>query len=145
MAQAKRGDTVRINYTGRFTDGTTFDSSDGREPLQFILGAGQVITGLDSHLEGMEVGSKDTVTIPADAAYGPRREEAVQTVERSTLPQDLDISIGSQLQARTPEGRVIPLTVVAADDSVVKLDANHPLAGKDLVFDVELVEIVQAA
>jgi peptidylprolyl isomerase len=93
----------------------------------------------------MEVGSKDTVTIPADEAYGPRREEAVQTVERTQLPKDIDVAIGTQLQARTPEGRVIPLTVVAADDNVVKLDANHPLAGKDLVFDVELVEIVEAA
>jgi peptidylprolyl isomerase len=145
MTQAKRGDTVRINYTGRLTDGTTFDSSEGREPLQFTLGAGQVITGLENRLEGMEVGSKDTVTIPADEAYGPRSEEAVQTVERTQLPQDIDVAVGTQLQARTPEGRVIPLTVIAADDNVVKLDANHPLAGKDLVFDVELVEIVQAA
>ena len=87
----------------------------------------------------------DTVTIPADEAYGPRSEEAVQTVARTQLPKDIDVAIGTQLQARTPEGRVIPLTVVAADDNVVQLDANHPLAGKDLVFDVELVEIVQAA
>jgi peptidylprolyl isomerase len=145
MTQAKRGDTVRINYTGRLVDGTTFDTSEGREPLQFTLGAGQVITGLENRLEGMEVGSKDTVTIPADEAYGPRSEEAVQTVARTQLPKDIDVAIGTQLQARTPEGRVIPLTVVAADDNVVQLDANHPLAGKDLVFDVELVEIVQAA
>jgi peptidylprolyl isomerase len=145
MTQAKRGDTVRINYTGRLADGTTFDTSEGREPLQFTLGAGQVITGLENRLEGMEVGSKDTVTIPADEAYGPRSEEAVQTVARTQLPKDIDVAIGTQLQARTPEGRVIPLTVVAADDNVVQLDANHPLAGKDLVFDVELVEIVQAA
>src|SRR5690349_21431478 len=108
MAQAKRGDTVRINYTGRLPDGTTFDTSEGREPLQFTLGAGQVITGLENHLEGMEVGSRDTVTIPADEAYGPRREEAVQTVERAQLPKDIDVAIGTQLQARTPEGRVIP-------------------------------------
>jgi peptidylprolyl isomerase len=145
MTQAKRGDTVRINYTGRLTDGTQFDSSEGREPLQFTLGAGQVISGLESHIDGMEVGSRDTVTIPADEAYGPRHPEAVQTVERSSIPADIDLTVGTQLQARTPEGRAIPLTVVAVDDARVQLDANHPLAGQDLVFDVELVEIVQAA
>jgi peptidylprolyl isomerase len=145
MTQAKRGDTVRINYTGRLTDGTQFDSSEGREPLQLTLGAGQVISGLESHVDGMEVGSRDTVTIPADDAYGPRREEAVQTVERASIPENIDLAVGTQLQARTPDGRVVPLTVVAVDDARVQLDANHPLAGQDLVFDVELVEIVEAA
>lgn len=145
MTQAKTGDTVRINYTGRLTDGTQFDSSEGRAPLQFTLGAGEVIPGLEQQVAGMEVGTKSTVTIPSDAAYGPHRPEAVQTVERSSVPAGIDLNIGTQLQARTPEGRVVPLTVVGLDDSSVKLDANHPLAGKDLVFDVELVEIVQAA
>jgi peptidylprolyl isomerase len=145
MTQAKRGDTVRINYIGRLTDGTQFDTSEGREPLQFTLGAGQVISGLESHVDGMEVGTRDTVTIPADEAYGPRRPEAVQTVERTSIPQDIDLAIGTQLQARTSQGQVVPLTVVALDESNVQLDANHPLAGQDLVFDVELVEIVEAA
>jgi peptidylprolyl isomerase len=145
MTQAKTGDTVRINYTGRLTDGTEFDSSTGREPLQFTLGAGEVIRGLEDQLTGMEVGEKSTVTIPPEAAYGPHRPEAVQTVDRASVPANIDLAIGTQLQARTQDGRVVPLTVVGVDAATVQLDANHPLAGKDLVFDVELVEIVQAA
>ncbi|GHA21184.1 peptidyl-prolyl cis-trans isomerase [Devosia pacifica] len=145
MTQAKSGDTVRINYTGRLTDGTEFDSSAGREPLEFTLGAGQVIPGLEKHIDGMEVGAKDTVTIPSDAAYGPHRPEAIQTVERASVPENVPLDIGAQLQARTPDGQTVPLTVVGVDESSVQLDANHPLAGKDLVFDVELVEIVNAA
>ncbi|OHV90610.1 FKBP-type peptidyl-prolyl cis-trans isomerase [Mesorhizobium sp. ORS 3428] len=144
MTQAKNGDTVRINYTGRLADGTQFDSS-GNEPLQFTLGEGQVIPGLESQVEGMEVGTKSTVTVPADAAYGPHRPEAVVTIDRASVPENVNVEIGTQLQARTPEGRAVQVTVVAADDASVKLDGNHPLAGKDLEFDVELVEIVQAA
>lgn len=145
MTTANTGDTVRINYTGRLTDGTQFDSSDGREPLQFTLGEGQVIPGLEAHIEGMEQGAKSTVTIPPEAAYGPHRPEAIQTVERANLPPELDLKVGAQLQARTADGGVLPITVVEMDDTSVKVDANHPLAGKDLVFDVELVEVVKAA
>lgn len=145
MTQAKTGDTVRINYVGRLTDGTQFDSSIGRDPLQVTLGAGQIIPGLENHLEGMAVGEKSTVTIPSEAAYGAHRPEAIQTVERASVPENIDLKIGTQLQAKTPEGKVIPLTVVGVDNSTVQLDANHPLAGKDLIFDVEMVDIVQAA
>ncbi|WP_417307982.1 FKBP-type peptidyl-prolyl cis-trans isomerase [Devosia sp.] len=145
MTKASTGDTVRINYTGRLTDGTQFDSSAGREPLQFTLGAGQVIPGLDQHLEGMETGEKSTVTIPPEAAYGPRREEAIQTIDRSGVPAELDLKVGAQLQARTADGQVMPITVVDFDDKSVKLDTNHPLAGHELVFDVELVDVVKAA
>lgn len=145
MTTAKTGDTVRINYTGRLTDGTQFDSSAGGEPLQFTLGEGQVIPGLEAHVEGMEAGAKSTVTIPPEAAYGPRREEAIQTVERANLPPTLELKVGAQLQARTADGGVLPITVVDVTEETVKVDANHPLAGQDLVFDVELVEIVQAA
>ena len=145
MTEAKTGDTVRINYAGRLTDGTAFDSSEGREPLQFTLGEGQVIRGLESHITGMEQGTKSTVTIPCDEAYGPHRAEAIQTLERSKVPQGIDIEVGTQLQAKTADGSMLPIRVVEVDDSVVKVDANHPLAGQDLVFDVELVEIVQAA
>ncbi|TPL20999.1 peptidylprolyl isomerase [Mesorhizobium sp. B2-4-9] len=144
MTQAKKGDTVRINYTGRLADGTQFDASGG-EPLQFTLGEGQVIPGLETHVEGMEVGEKNTVTVPADAAYGPHRPEAVLSIERVRVPDNININIGTQLQARTREGRPMQVTVVGVDDARVKLDGNHPLAGKDLIFDVELVEIVQAA
>jgi peptidylprolyl isomerase len=145
MTKAKSGDTVRINYSGRLTDGTEFDSSAGREPLEFTLGEGQVIPGLDAHIEGMEPGTRSTVTIPPEAAYGPHRPEAVQTVDRSKVPDSLELKVGSQLQARTADGNVLPITVVAVDDATVKVDTNHPLAGRELVFDVELVEIVKAA
>ncbi|TPI09199.1 peptidylprolyl isomerase [Mesorhizobium sp. B4-1-3] len=144
MTQAKNGDTVRINYTGRLVDGTQFDAS-GSEPLQFTLGEGQVIPGLENHVEGMEVGAKTTVTVPADAAYGPHRPEAVVTIDRASVPENINVDIGTRLQARTREGRAMQVTVIGVDDASVKLDGNHPLAGKDLVFDVELVEIVQAA
>ncbi len=145
MTKAKNGDTVRINYSGRLTDGTEFDSSAGRDPLQFTLGEGQVIRGLERHVEGMETGTKSTVTVPSDAAYGPHRPEAIQTVDRASVPPEIDLKVGAQLQARTSDGAVMPITVVGVDDATVKVDANHPLAGKDLVFEVELVEIVKAA
>ncbi|WP_159592846.1 FKBP-type peptidyl-prolyl cis-trans isomerase [Chelativorans xinjiangense] len=142
MSQAKTGDVVRVHYTGKLEDGTKFDSSEGREPLQFQVGGGQIIPGLEKHVEGMEVGEKSTVTVPAEEAYGPRDERQVQTVPREALPADLDLRIGASLQATTQDGRQIPLTVVEVDDMQVTVDANHPLAGHDLVFDVELVEIV---
>ena len=145
MTQAKNGDTVRINYSGRLTDGTEFDTSAGREPLEFTLGEGQVIRGLEEHVQGMEPGTKDTVTIPSDAAYGPHRPEAVQTVDRAAVPDGIDLRVGTRLQARSADGGVLPITVIGVDESTVKVDANHPLAGKDLVFDVELLEIVKAA
>lgn len=145
MTEAKMGDVVRINYTGRLTDGTEFDSSSGKEPLEFTLGLGQVIKGLEAHVAGMEPGAKSTVTIPCDAAYGPHRADAIQTLDRAKIPEGLDVRPGSQLQARTADGGKLPITVVEADETSIKVDANHPLAGQDLVFDVELLEIVQAA
>ncbi|WP_316360222.1 peptidylprolyl isomerase [Devosia sp.] len=145
MTEAKMGDVVRINYTGRLTNGTQFDSSSGKEPLEFTIGLGQVIKGLEAQVAGMEPGSKATVTIPCDQAYGPHRAEAIQTLDRAKVPSGIDVRPGTQLKARTADGGMLPITVVEVDDSIVKVDANHPLAGQDLVFDVELVEIVQAA
>lgn len=145
MTQAKHGDTVRIHYTGRLTDGTQFDSSQGREPLEFQLGSGQIIKGLDAQVQGMAVGDSATVSIPADDAYGPHRPEAVQTVPRDRIPPSIDLSIGARLQATGGDGQPLQLTVVGVDDAEVTVDANHPLAGKDLVFDVELVEVIAAA
>ena len=142
MSQAKTGDLVRVHYTGKLEDGTEFDSSQGRDPLEFQVGGGQIIPGLEKRVEGMEVGEKSTVTVPADEAYGPRDERQVQTVPRESLPKDIDLKLGASLQATTQDGRQIPLTVVEVDDMQVTVDANHPLAGHDLVFDVELVEIV---
>ena len=145
MTEAKMGDVVRINYTGSLTNGTQFDSSVGKEPLEFTIGLGQVIKGLEAHVAGMQPGQKDTVTIPCADAYGPHRAEAIQTLDRAKVPTGIDLRPGTQLQARTSDGGMLPITVVEVDDNSVKVDANHPLAGQDLVFDVELVEIVQAA
>lgn len=142
MRQAKNGDVVRVHYKGRLTDGTEFDSSEGRDPLEFQVGSGQIIPGLDKQIEGMEVGEKSTVTVPAAEAYGTRDEGQVQTVPRQMLPNDLDVEIGSRLTATTREGQEIPLTVIAVDEDQVTVDANHPLAGQDLIFDLELVEII---
>lgn len=145
MTEAQTGDTVRINYAGRLTDGTSFDSSEGREPLQFTLGEGQVIRGLEAHVTGMTQGAKSTVTIPCDEAYGPHHPEAVQVLERAKVPAGIDIEVGTQLQAKTADGSMVPIRVVEIDEVSVKVDANHPLAGQDLIFDVELVEVVKAA
>lgn len=145
MTTATTGDTVRIHYSGRLTDGTQFDTSEGRAPLEFTLGQGQVIKGLEAHVTGMETGAKSTVTIPVDQAYGPRRDDAIQQLDRAKVPEGIALEVGTQLQARTADGGMLPITVVGVDDQSVTVDANHPLAGKDLVFDVELVEVVKAA
>lgn len=142
MSQVKNGDVVRIHYTGKLTDGTQFDTSSGRDPLEFKVGEGQIIPGLDKQVEGMAVGQSDTLTVPADEAYGSRDENQVQTVPRSALPPDLELSLGANLQATTQDGGQVALTVVDLTEEEVTVDANHPLAGQDLVFDVEVVEIV---
>ncbi|WP_011580810.1 MULTISPECIES: FKBP-type peptidyl-prolyl cis-trans isomerase [Chelativorans] len=142
MRQARAGDVVRVHYRGRLTDGTEFDSSDGREPLEFQVGGGQVIAGFEKQVEGMEVGETSTVTIPANQAYGERDERQVQSVPRNTMPDNLDLQVGTRLTATTRDGKQIPLTVTDVNDEQVIVDANHPLAGQDLVFDIELVEIV---
>ena len=145
MTQVKPGDTVHIHYTGTLRDGTTFDSSEGRDPLQFEVGSGQIIPGLDKAIPGMEVGDKKTVNVPCDQAYGPLNPEMRQAVPREGIPADIPLDIGTQLQMQTPEGQVMPVTVVDVDEAQVTLDANHPLAGKDLTFNIELVGIDQAA
>ncbi|MCY0093136.1 FKBP-type peptidyl-prolyl cis-trans isomerase [Hoeflea ulvae] len=145
MSEAKSGDTVRINYTGKLTDGTRFDSSEGREPLEFQLGSGQIIPGLDRGVEGMKVGDKQTVTVPAEEAYGPHDAAKVQQVPRNALPPELEPQEGMQLQAQTPEGAQMTLIVTAVAEQEITVDANHPLAGKDLIFEIEMVEILKAA
>lgn len=142
MTDAKAGDTVRIHYTGTLDDGTTFDSSSGRDPLEFTVGSGQIIPGLDSAIPGMSVGDTKTVAVPHMEAYGPRNPEAEQAIPRANIPADIPLDPGTRLSMRTPEGREVPVTVVSVDAEQVVLDANHPLAGKDLTFEVELVEIV---
>jgi len=142
MAQAQSGDIVRVHYRGTLQDGTEFDSSKGREPLEFQVGGGQVISGFEKQVEGMSVGETTTVTIAADEAYGPRDERQIQEVPRDALPADLDLQLGTGLTATTRDGKEIPLTVVGLTDETVTVDGNHPLAGQDLTFELELVEIV---
>jgi len=141
MTQAKSGDTVRIHYTGTLKDGSVFDSSEGRDPLEFQLGSGQVIPGFDEGVSGMEVGEKKTVEIPCDQAYGPIHPEAMQDVPRAEIPDDIPLDLGTQLQMQAPNGQTMMVTVANVTDEKVTLDANHPLAGKDLTFALELVEI----
>jgi peptidylprolyl isomerase len=141
MTQVKPGDTVRIHYTGTLSDGQTFDSSEGRDPLEFTVGSGQIIPGLDSALPGMAVGEKKVVEVPSQDAYGPLDPNARQAVPRADIPAEIPLDLGTQLQVQTPQGQVMPVTVVEVTESEVVLDANHPLAGRDLTFAIELVEI----
>jgi FKBP-type peptidyl-prolyl cis-trans isomerase 2 len=141
MAQVKNGDTVKVHYQGRFTDGTEFDSSEGRSPLEFEVGSGHVIRGFDEGVVGMEQGEKKTIHIPAADAYGPSIPENVIEFPRTQFPPDMAPEVGMQLNLRSQDGQNIPVVVADVKDEIVVLDANHPLAGRDLVFDVELVEI----
>ena len=144
MTEVKAGDTVRIHYTGTLNDGSTFDSSEGRDPLEFTVGSGQIIPGLDSAMPGMTVGDKKSVEVPAAEAYGDRNPDALQAVPRAEIPEDIPLDPGTQLQVQTPNGQTVPVVVTEVTDSEVTLDANHPLAGRDLKFDIELVEIKAA-
>lgn len=141
MTQVKPGDTVRIHYTGTLADGATFDSSAGHDPLEFIVGSGQIIPGLDAAIAGMAVGDKKTVQVPADMAYGQPDPNALQAVPRAEIPADIPLDPGTQLQMQTPQGQVLPVTVAEVSETEVVLDANHPLAGKDLTFAIEVVAI----
>ena len=141
MSRAKKGDTVKVHYVGTLTDGTLFDSSQGREPLEFVLGTGKVIPGFENALVGMSVGESKTVTIPADAAYGQRHEHMIREVPRVSIPDDIQLSEGMVLHAQGPEGQTLSFTVASFDDEMVKIDGNNPLAGKDLTFALELVAI----
>jgi peptidylprolyl isomerase len=141
MAKAKTGDTVKVHYTGTLEDGSVFDSSEGRDPLEFKMGEGSIIPGFEKAVEGMEKGDSETVTIEADDAYGPYQEEMVFQVSASEVPEDLDPKVGEQLQVRQADGSTVVVVVKAMDEKEVTLDANHPLAGKALTFKIELVEI----
>jgi len=142
MAGAKNGDTVKVHYTGKLEDGTVFDTSVERDPLQFTIGQGQVIPGFEQAVVGMNPGESKTSKIPADKAYGPHRKEMILVVDRNQIPVELKPKVGQQLQSRQAEGRTIRVTVTDVSESSVTLDANHPLAGKDLTFDIQLVEVV---
>ncbi|MFN3955466.1 MAG: peptidylprolyl isomerase [Pararhodobacter sp.] len=141
MTRAKAGDTVHFHYTGTLDDGSVFDSSEGREPLAFTLGSGQIIAGLETAIEGMAVGEGKTVTIAADDAYGAYDPQARQAIPRDQIPPHIPLEPGTMLQMQSPDGRAVPVSVVEASDEAVVLDANHPLAGQDLTFAVEIVAI----
>ncbi|TCP62317.1 peptidylprolyl isomerase [Rhodovulum bhavnagarense] len=141
MTQVKPGDKVRIHYTGTLADGTTFDSSQGREPLEFTVGSGEIIPGLDKALPGMSAGDRKTVEIPCAEAYGVHDPDACQAIPRAQVPDDIPLDPGTRLQLQSPDGQVMPVVVTKVTEEQVVLDANHPLAGKDLTFAIELVSI----
>lgn len=142
MSVAKKGDKVKVHYTGRLSDGSEFDSSKGREPLEFEIGTQQVIPGFENAVVGMKAGETVTVEIPQDEAYGPIRNEMILKVEKEKLPPDFKPEVGQQYQLPQDNGQNVIVTVTEVTDETIELDANHPLAGKDLTFDIELVEIV---
>jgi peptidylprolyl isomerase len=141
MSTAKKGDHVKVHYTGKLTSGEQFDSSANREPLAFTVGAGQMIKGFDDAIPGMAVGDKKTINISPENAYGHQNKDAIIEFPKSNIPEDMKLEKGMKLQLQNQEGQPIPVVVTEVKDDVVVLDANHELAGKELVFDIELVEI----
>lgn len=141
MQQVKKGDKVSVHYHGRLNDGTTFDSSEGREPLAFVAGQGQVIKGFDDAVLDMQPGDKKTVNIPVNEAYGPRHENMMMDFPITDFPPDITPQIGHELHMSDNEGNNFPVVITAINGDMVTLDANHPLAGHDLTFDIELVTI----
>ena len=145
MQQAQNGDTVKVHYHGKLRSGETFDSSNGREPLEFTLGSGQVIPGFDDGVTGMKVGDKKTIEIPVDQAYGQKREDMLFEFPKTQFPDDVTPQVGDQLMMSDGSGQQFPVTIAEVKEESVVLDANHPLAGQDLIFDLELVEIVPSS
>ena len=143
MSEAKQGDTVKVHYTGRLDDGSEFDSSLERQPLEFVIGQGQIIPGFEQAVVGMSQGDTKTVEIAPEQAYGPRHDEAIQEIPKSALPETIQesLQVGMQLQANDPNGRPLMLTVTDIAEENITVYANHPLAGQALIFDLELVEI----
>jgi peptidylprolyl isomerase len=142
MQQVKSGDTVRVHYHGKLDDGSTFDSSEGRDPLEFTVGSGQVIKGFDEAMLNMQPGEKKTVNIPVEQAYGQRNDDMMMEYPKSEFPADMKPEVGMELHMSDNMGNVFPVVIEAVNEETVILDANHPLAGKDLTFDLELVSIV---
>lgn len=141
MSQAKKNDTVKVHYTGTLKDGSVFDSSREAEPIEFTIGGGQLIKGFDEAIPGMTIGETKTVTIPSEEAYGAQNEEMVFQVERSQFAADMTPEVGQQFQIDTPDGQQMVVAIAAIDGDQITLDANHPLAGQDLTFELELMEI----
>ena len=143
MGQVKEGDVVRVHYTGKLTTGEEFDSSVGREPLEFTVGAGMMIKGFDDAMPGMTIGEKKTISISPDEAYGEKSEDAIIEFPKENVPADMKLEPGMPLTLSNQAGQPVPVIVVEVKDDVIILDANHFLAGQELIFDIELVEIVE--
>ncbi|MFO8146945.1 MAG: FKBP-type peptidyl-prolyl cis-trans isomerase [Bacteroidota bacterium] len=141
MSQVKQNDTVKVHYTGKLADGQVFDTSEGKEPIEFTLGQGQLIPGFEKGLLDMKLNEKKTVNIPKEEAYGEPRAELVQEVEKSQLPEEIKPEVGMGLVSKTPDGQEMNLVVSEVKEDTIVVDGNHPLAGKDLIFDLEVVEI----
>jgi peptidylprolyl isomerase len=138
---AKKGNKVKVHYTGRLDNGEVFDSSVNKEPLEFQLGTGQMIPGFENAIMGLHEGEKITTTVPADEAYGERRDDLMFNVPRSNIPENIDPHVGQKLSIKQPDGQMIPVTVANIKEDAIIIDANHPLAGRDLIFEIELVGI----
>jgi peptidylprolyl isomerase len=141
MKQAENGNTVKVHYTGRLDDGMVFDSSKDREPLEFTLGKGHLIKGFEDAVAGMSVGETKTVIIPSNEAYGPHKDELMFRIDRAQFPPNIEPRMGLILSLRQPDGGVIHVAVTEISDNSVTLDANHPLSGKDLTFEIEIMEV----
>ncbi|KPJ65329.1 peptidylprolyl isomerase [candidate division WOR-1 bacterium DG_54_3] len=142
MARAKQGDTVKVHYTGKLEDGRVFDSSRKREPLQFTLGEGKIIPGFEVAVAGMGEGERKTIKLPPEEAYGPRRKEMVAEIGRDKMPEGVEPQVGQSLQVTNPSGQRLTALIVDVRDDVIVIDGNHPLAGKVLIFEIELLKIV---
>ena len=141
MRQARQGDTVTVHYRGTLTDGTEFDSSAGRSPLEFTIGAGQVVPGFENAVTGMREGEKKTATFDAGQAYGERRDDLLLSVSRDQLPEGAKVAVGDTLELGLANGESVPVQIAELTETTLTLDANHPLAGKDLTFELELMKI----
>ncbi|MDP2497602.1 MAG: peptidylprolyl isomerase [Candidatus Palauibacterales bacterium] len=141
MAEAEQGDTVTVHYTGTLEDGTVFDTSEERDPISFEIGADEVIPGFEDAVLGLEPGDTASTTLPPEEAYGPRSDERILPVPRSELPEDMDPDVGDELEVQLENGQRAPARVAETDESTVTLDLNHPLAGRELTFEVELVDV----
>jgi peptidylprolyl isomerase len=141
MAQAKIGDTVKVHYTGKLDNGTVFDTSTNRNPLEFTIGDGHIISGFEQAIIGMDINESKTIKVPSDKAYGPHREEMVVVLQRNQFPSHLKPEVGQHLRIPGPDGQGFLVIITDISDSTVTLDGNHPLAGKDLTFDVQLIDI----
>ena len=142
MVQVKEGDVVKVHYTGKLVNGEQFDSSVGKEPLEFTVGAGQMIKGFDAAMPGMTIGEKKTINIAPEDGYGEKSEEAIIEFPRENVPADMKLEPGMPLTLSNQEGQPVPVIIIDVKDDVIILDANHFLAGEELVFDIELVEIL---